>query len=162
MNETSDWQWSEEKTSILFYFMNNPENYGVRLIRSGEHTGNWPVHVSVTDKTGVPIHHWATHSEGAFVFSGSTLVYSLHKPDSNGCTLVGYDLEKREQIWKTELEGAGAIDHSKYRNQINLVVDDQQVTVFGSESLGQYIEKVDLQTGKTVSNVVGTGAGKKF
>ena len=155
MSDETDWQWSDEKASILYYFMQNPENYGVKLIRSSQESKNWPVHVVVTSKSGVPIWTWESHHKGAFVFSGSILVYSLHSPDSCGCTLVGYDLEKKEQRWKSGLKAAGSVPHSKYRNQINLSVEGKLVTVFGSESNGQYIETVELATGKTVSHSLG-------
>ena len=46
-----------------------------------------------------------------------------------------------------------SIDHFEYSNSVNLdILNNDAVRVFGNESVGKYLEIVDLKTGKTVGH----------
>ena len=155
------WRWTERDSNIMSYLMRGSDTYDVRLSRSAAETDRRLIQAEVSLK-GQPVFNWETHEEGTFVFSGDTLVYSNHSSIATGCEILAVDLASGETLWATQLKGAGTIEHSKYRNRINLLVRDGKVVIYGNESGGQYIEKLDLQSGEMVSNTLGTKEGNRF
>ncbi len=96
---------------------------------------------------------WEGHHRSVFALQGDVLVYAAFHPSSSGCALVAFDLKAQKQLWKTDLMGLGPIRHFRYSNSVNLdIINNDAVRVFGSESAGQYLEIVDLKTGKTVGH----------
>lgn len=156
------WMWFPERASIAYSLLNKPAGYGVQLARPAEWAANGnrvQVKIVKAEKT---IHQWDTHFGGAFVFSGSTLVYSNHLEAAPGCELIAWDLESGKQLWATSLKAVPAGPTSRYRNQINLKIQDDEIIVYGDESRGQYIEKVDLETGKTIYHSLGPDQNQRF
>ena len=156
------WRFFPDYASILYYLENKPKGFEVQILRPAEwDRGGRKMQVKIL-KEGKAIHKWDSHTEGAFVFVGSTVVYSDHHPNAPGCRLIAWDLKESKQLWATSLKAVPALDTSQYQNQINMTIEEGQITVFGNESYGQYIETVDLKSGKTTSHLLGTREGQRF
>ena len=78
------------------------------------------------------------------------LLRGVH-PHSTGCGVVAVDLQTGEQLWRHQLKGLGPINHSQYRNQVVLEIDESTVRVLGKESAGRSVEYVDRDSGRTVA-----------
>jgi hypothetical protein len=152
-----EWRWHESEANIAAYLVQSPARYEVRLVRKdrkGDYDG-LTVQVFDGDKLA---HHWESDAAEAFVFSGTTLIYTEHRQTMPGCTLIAFDLKKQQEIWRKSLTGLSKIggrSWSAYRNRVALSLQRKKVVVYGNELHGQYIEAVDLKTGETISNTVG-------
>lgn len=122
----------------------------MELIRKKNKFGE--ITIRVVDE-GKELHAWEGHYRAVFSLSGDALVYTDFLPSRTGCALVAYDLKKQKQLWKTDLKGLGPIAHFGYTNAVNLeIINNETARVFGNEDAGQYLEYVDLKTGKTVGH----------
>jgi hypothetical protein len=113
---------------------------------------------------GEEIIAWRAHSASVFVRHGDMLYYADFHPNATGCAIVAYNLQRREELWKTPLLGRGPVSHSMYTNRVNLKVDRNRLIVFGDEASGRYIEILNAATGRTVAHRVirgrnGTASG---
>ena len=154
------WKWSDGRASIMHSFMNASSQYQTQLVRRP--MAGWrEIQVQITNGKETLL-KWKTHDHGAFVFSDSIVIYAKFSVISSGCELRAYDLDKQKEIWRKQLRGIGLIDHSKYRNMINLEIRKDVVVVYGNEMAGQYIEVRRLENGELVSNQVGTEKFKRF
>jgi hypothetical protein len=84
--------------------------------------------------------------------SEKILYFADYSPYSDGCLLVAYDLRTGKELWKAQLKGIGAVDHSVYSNRINMDLDESVVRVAGREAGGNYVEVVDRKTGRTIAH----------
>lgn len=91
-------------------------------------------------------------NEAAIVVRGSTVFVAYYCAISSGARLFALDLQTGKERFVTQLQGLGPIDHSKYSNHVVLKIQDGFVVVFGNEAAGRYIEVVDPNRGKTLSN----------
>jgi hypothetical protein len=146
------WSWSAERASVSDSFLKFPNTYQVELIRKKNKYGEITIRLLDDGKELVA---WEGHYRSVFALNGDVLVYAAFHPSSTGCAVVAYDLKNRKQLWKADLKGIGPIDHFRYSNSVNLtIINNNAVEVFGKESAGQYLEIVDLKTGKTVGHRV--------
>jgi hypothetical protein len=105
-------------------------------------------------RDGKVVHAFDGHLRTAFAVRNDVLYYAAFHPSISGCAVVAFDLRKNKRLWRTELEGLGAVDHSEYSNAVNLDLEKWAVCVHGQERAGNYIEFVDLRSGKTVGHKV--------
>ena len=145
----------------MSYLLRGSEKYDISLIRPAGKPNRWLIN-AIVFQDGRELHRWQSHHEGTFTIVGDILVYSIHSPIATGVQITAYDLSVGKIQWQTHLKGVGPVSHSKYRNQINLVVNDGVVTVYGKESSGHYIEKLNLSSGELISNTLGTKEGNTF
>src|SRR5262245_44370481 len=148
------WEWQEDQASVGYSFRRYQGAFQLELVRTGNHVGDDRVRF-VAD--GKEVYAWRGHYATAFVVSrdDSLLYYADYHPSSSGCRLVAVDLCTGKVRWKSDLEGLGPIDHSKYRNKVTLdLLEDGVLCVRGNESAGNYVEFVDGRTGKTVGHKV--------
>jgi hypothetical protein len=104
-------------------------------------------------RAGKALYDWEGHSETVFIVTGDVLYYTNHHPNASGCQLIAIDLESGKQMWKKDLKGLGPISHFRYRNQVNLDLEDgDTLRVFGRESAGGYVELVNRKSGNTIGN----------
>ncbi len=101
-------------------------------------------------REGQPVYSWEGHAYSVFVLADNVLYWRTSCPRARVCAVIAYDLKGGKQLWKTHLWGVPVAAHSRYKNRINLEIDDRHVIVYGNESFGRYIEILDLGTGKTV------------
>src|ERR1017187_2451041 len=144
------WSWSAERASVGDSFLKFPNTYQVELIRKKNKYGEITIRLLDDGKELVA---WMGHYRWVFTLNGDVLVYAAFHPSSTECAVVAYDLKNRKQLWKANLQGLGPISHFRYSNAVNLeIINNDAVRVFGNESAGQYLEIVDLKTGKTVGH----------
>jgi hypothetical protein len=143
------WQWSEERASAPSAAKRLTGRYGADI----ERRDNFNVVLRIV-KDGAVVHFFDGHLGTVFAVRDDVLYYADFQPSGSGCAVVAYDLRKQKQLWKTHLKGLGGVDHSKYHNAVNLDLERYSVCVRGKESAGNYIEFVDLRTGKTVGHKV--------
>lgn len=104
-------------------------------------------------KFGKTLLDWEGHTETVFVIAGDAFYVTGQHQYSSGCQVVAVDLTTGKQLWKTALKGLGPIAHTRYRNHVNIALDDAEtLRIFGRESAGGYVEFVDRMSGKTVGN----------
>src|SRR5262245_8439742 len=142
------WGWSADAASLKVCADALPKPWRVEA-----KFDEWRRGVITISKDGQVLHTWPGHEESVFLLLGDVLYYTAHHPIASGCTLHALSLQTGEALWATHLKGLGPVDHSKYRNQVNLGVEDMQtLRVFGLESYGGYVEYLDRRTGKTVGH----------
>lgn len=148
--DATAWSWSAERASISDSFLKFPNTYQIELIRKKNKYGEITIRLA---DDGKEIVSWEGHYRSAFSLNGDVLVYADFYPSRTGCSLVAYDLKNKKKLWKIDLQGLGPIDHFRYSNSVNLdIINNGAVRIFGNECAGQYLEIVDLKTGKTVGH----------
>jgi hypothetical protein len=144
------WEWSEERAGPEASAKRLPAPYKAEV----EPPGTWGDTVIRIVKHGAVVHYFRGNYRTAFAVRDDILYYADLDPICSGCAVIAYDLRKHRQLWKAQLTGLGGVCHSKYRNAVNLSLEKYAVCVRGKESAGNYIEFVDLRTGKTVGHKV--------
>jgi hypothetical protein len=148
--DSTVWSWSAERASVTDSLLRFSKDYQVELIRPKNRFGEITIRLLDNGKEVVA---WEGHYRSVFTSNGNVLVYAVFGPSRTGCAVVAYDLKSQKQLWKTDLKGIGPIDHFQYSNSVNLeIINNDAVRVFGNETAGQYLEIVDLKTGKTVGH----------
>lgn len=148
--DATAWTWVAERASVSDSFLKFPNTYQVELIRKKNKYGE--ITIRIVDD-GNELVAWEGHHRSVFFLSGDVVVYADFHPSRTGCSIVAFDLKKQKQLWKTALKGLGDISHFRYSNSVNLtIINNDAIQVFGQESAGQYLEIVDLKTGKTVGH----------
>jgi hypothetical protein len=139
-----------ERASVGDSFLKFPNTYQVEMIRKKNKYGE--VTIRLLDD-GKELVAWEGHPRSVFSLNGDVLVYAEFPTRSSGCSVVAFDLKTKKQLWKTSLKGLGPISHFGYSNSVNMeIINNDAVRVFGNETAGQYLEIVDLKTGKTVGH----------
>jgi hypothetical protein len=99
------------------------------------------------------------HRGSVFRATGNILYFAHFGRAACGCTVAAYDLRTGNKIWETELSAVGKPAHSVYSNQITMGVSTLEevteegkgtITICGRESYGDYVETLDLKTGKVL------------
>jgi len=107
------------------------------------------------------------------VFCGSkhVLYFAQFSMSSEGCRVIAFDTTTGAKVWQHDLEAAGNdMDHSAYSNRVIMQVgtehpgedgkklfsDEEQdkgtLIITGSEVAGDYIEVLDMKTGRTLAH----------
>jgi hypothetical protein len=68
--------------------------------------------------------------------------------------VTALDAATGEPVWSTRLRGLGPVEHSKYRNRVQIALDPdgQSLSVYGFESSGRYTEQLALVTGERLAH----------
>jgi hypothetical protein len=146
--DEAPWEWSDERATAAESAKRVKGNYKAEVEALGMF-GNVLLRFV---KDGAIVHFFEAHQGTVFAVRDDVLYYANFHPSSSGCEVVAFDLRKKKQLWKTALKGLGPIKHFKYHNAVNLDLEKYAVCVRGKESAGNYIEFVDLKTGKTVGH----------
>jgi hypothetical protein len=146
--DRTEFHWRAEESSVLYSLSQMPHEYNFRLDYDPAKHG---MAFSFLKSQKV-IFTFKGHKHSVFKMHGEVLYYPVFHFSSSGCQIVAYDLKRGKELWKTSLKGIGPVQHSAYRNLITLDVNDDVVTVNGHESLGDYIEFLDRNSGKTVGH----------
>jgi len=148
--DATAWSWSAERANVGDSFLKLTNTYQVELIRKKNKYGE--VTIRLLDD-GKELVAWEGHIRSVFSLNGDVLVYAEFPTSSSGCSVVAFDLKTKKQLWKTSLKGLGPISHFGYSNSVNMeIINNDAVRVFGNETAGQYLEIVDLKTGKTLGH----------
>ena len=107
---------------------------------------------------GKKVYEWPLPAPSTFFIDSNCVVYHAVFPRDSGCEVVAYDLKAGKLLWRTRLKamkdnpsrgGAGGFRANKVRLEH---VNNEVLAVYGDENDGQYVEIVDLKTGKTVGH----------
>jgi outer membrane protein assembly factor BamB len=144
------WDWNENRTWLNYCIQEQLKGFEVEL--------KYPVEREFArvnlriERDGKEVFSYAAHDHTVFERIGDTIYVAEFSPIATGCKLIAYNLKDKKQLWNTTLQGLGEIDHSKYMNRVMLQEVDGDIVVFGNESQGRYIERVDAVSGKTKEN----------
>jgi hypothetical protein len=142
------WQFSKKAASPAASAKALPKPYEADVTVNDP----WRANLGIK-KSGKVLYEWQGHAETVFVVTGDVLYYTDHDQTSTGCQVVAVDLTNGKRLWKVRLKGLGPITHTRYRNQVNIGLEDvDTLRIFGRESAGGYVELVDRHKGKTVAN----------
>jgi hypothetical protein len=142
------WRWVESPARLLDCVEDYRGPLQLDVVRRQGADG-WHVRFLEKDRE-LHARDWPAHL--AFRVEGDVLYYPEYERIASGCALVAYDLKAGKQLWRTGLRGLGPVGHSRYRNEVDLAVADGVVTVYGRESAGRYVERVDATTGRTLDH----------
>ena len=85
---------------------------------------------------------------------GDGRVSARYHPWGSGGSVAAYDLKTGRQLWHSPLKGIGAVEHSAYRNLVNMGLGPTAVSIQGHESYGDYLEILDRESGKRLAHRV--------
>lgn len=100
---------------------------------------------------------WRTQLDEPFRGAAATLVrdqllYVAHySPIATGVKIYALAMEGGKLQWKRTPRGLGPIEHSGYRNKVELSHIEGHLVVRGEESSGRYVEVLDPRTGRPVA-----------
>lgn len=149
--DDTKWEWVPERATVLYSILNYHGDYQVEMVKKPNTFGELTIRFTKDGKEGLVL---SGHHATTFVGKDGILYYADYHGSANGCTLVGYDLANKKVLWKTPLKGIGPIAHFGYSNAVVVELLGDAVKVIGHEASGNYVEFVDLKTGKTVGNKV--------
>ena len=89
-----------------------------------------------------------------FRTTGDTLFGAAFAPESCGCVVIAVDLASGREIWQTRLNAVGLIPHSAHSNCVIMNLGLEGLEIVGSESHGDYWERLDPATGRTIAHRV--------
>ena len=145
------WDWPKDKAHLKYCC----EHYkGAFELENEEEGEGRETLVTFKDKEGKKVFSFLAHNQTVFVESNNIVYYANYTPHSTGCTLIAYDLKAGKELWKTGLKGLGRIAHFQYHNAVALDIKEGALRILGNEAAGQYVEFVDMKTGKTVGHKV--------
>ena len=150
--EKTPWAWPLETATPKACTLQFGGLYEVEITEAKDATSAPLIQIR---KDGREIVAWRAHAASVFVRGGDVLYYADFSPHSSGCSIVAYHLRHGE-LWKTPLWGIGPLGQSMYANRVNVKLDGNHLVVYGDKSAGQYIELVDVRTGRIVGKRSGT------
>jgi hypothetical protein len=149
------WQWSDEKASLTYSVKQHLQDSDVEVISGKEFYTPIKIRTNKDQQVLYSIDgHLRGHQSIVFTRWKETLFLAEYCPIATGCEVVALDLKTGKTYWKSRLFGTGPTPlwHSKYSNHINIETDGKRVIVYGNEDDGQYVEHLDINTGKTLGN----------
>ncbi len=144
--EKTAWAWPAETATPEACVRQFGAGYEVEISEAKDASSTPMIQIR---KDGRDIVAWPAHMASVFLRAGDVLYYAEFSPHSSGCSIVAYHLRHGE-TWKTPLFGLGPLGQSMYTNRVNMKLDGNHLIVYGDESAGQYIELVDVLTGRIV------------
>jgi hypothetical protein len=151
--DETNWEWARKKAVLTYCQKRYKGEYKLEVTATDEYPmGNSLV--SFKDKMGREAFSFAGHYWTVFVEEKNVVYYADFDPIATGCTIIAHDLKANKGLWKTKLKGLGPTVHSKYSNAVVLDIKDGALRVLGHEDNGNYVEFVDMKTGKTVGHRV--------
>jgi len=153
--DSAKFEWSKEQASILYSLSQYSGSDEIHLIYDPKWRSGRPVPLTIRIvRGGKVIFSQRGHEATVFKVVANIIYYADFLPGASGCAVVAYDLKKQKRLWRNNLQGVGPVYHSKYFNSVTLNADDNVVVVHGHEMVGDYVEYVDMKSGKTVGHRV--------
>lgn len=91
-------------------------------------------------------------SGGYLILEYGHLFAASYSPIASGAKVFALDPEDGHILWQTDVRGLGNVNHSQYRNRVQLRAAWGTVTAYGNESNGRYVEAFDVTTGRMLHN----------
>ena len=114
----------------------------VRIVKVGTEGTAWSVDLPGQGLDG-----------GFLLLVGSRLFVAQHSHIASGARVYALDAQTGAMQWQADVYGLGPVDHSKYRNRVQLDADEHALLVYGDEAQGRYVEALSLETGKMLGNL---------
>lgn len=150
-----------QQNTAPFHFNVDEANARYSLKQS---EGKWPVQTIEAPGSGNLVFQFTCkdkqrlsvegHGQSVFRIANDTLFFAHFVPTRTGCAVAAYDLDTCKELWRTKLEGLGNISHEQYRNRVTMDLSNNDVSIRGNETYGDYIEVLDQKTGKQVAHKV--------
>ena len=144
--DSASWGWEVEKASPFWGISQAGEKYSIVMVSKPNDRYNLTFKVLLGEKEA---YTWLGHVNSVFRIQEDRLYYARFHPISSGGSVVAVDLKTGKELWDSPLQGIGLVEHSAYRNLMNLDANLEVVWVWGNE-MGRYLEYKDVTTGKTV------------
>src|SRR5215510_10083738 len=141
------WGWEVEKASPFWGISQAGEKYSIVMVSKPNDRYNLTFKVLLGEKE---VYTWLGHVNSVFRVQEDRLYYARFHPIGSGGNVVAVDLKTGKELWDSPLQGIGLVEHSAYRNLINLDANIEVVWVWGNETMGRYLEYKDAATGRTV------------
>jgi hypothetical protein len=151
MAEETKWEWAPERAQLPWYLARHQGAYRVDVDGKPDAFGSVTIRFSKDDR---PVFTLVAHHAMGFVVKDHVLYFTEYCRSATGCVLIAYDLANRKELWKAHLKGLGPINHFDYLNHVALELTGNAVKVLGHETAGDYVEFVDLRSGKTAGHKV--------
>lgn len=159
--------WQKRLDQMTFTF---PETSAGLLFSLAQYRGDCKVHMIFDPKAsdfafkfergGVDVVALRGHSGSVFRNAGNVLFFGHFTSSSSGCSVAAYDLNTGEKLWATRLRAIGNPPHLAYSNEVTMTLPslekdgERVVLITGRETLGDYIEVLDLATGDILANKI--------
>ena len=143
------WGFSDAADNPLFCMRRAGTDYDVWIIRQAKDRHALTIKIIKDDRA---VYQWKGHKHSVFRIQGDRLYYAEFHYSSTGGNVVAVDLSKGNELWRSPLKALGGIEHSAYLNRMTIDANDEVVSIYGNESMGQYLEFKDVRTGKTVGH----------
>ena len=149
--EKLEWRWSKEKANL-------PKALGQHLKDFDFYINNYPPFESFTVRRksdGKLLYfnkRWERETANIARWK-DTLFVAEYCPKTTGCRVVAVDLASGKTVWTTGLRGIELRAHFGYNNSVFIETDGKSVTIHGNESMGRYVERLDIKTGRMIANV---------
>lgn len=135
-----------EKANPLHCAKRIAQSYDVNLLVSKE-----GINITV-QKEGKALYSFTGHQFTVFTLFKEIFVYVDYDISLPGGRVIAVDLATGKKLWTAELEAAPPQRHSTYGNIINIEPRPGRVIIRGAETNGNYVEDLDLKTGKQLSH----------
>jgi len=145
--DSADWGWEAPRANPFWGIGWAGAKYSIVMASEPDDRDKITFKVLLGDKE---VYSWRGHMNTVFRILENRLYYARFHPSGSGGRVVAVDLSTGKELWDSPLQGIGLIQHSTYRNQMNLDANFEVVWVWGRESMGRYLEYKDVTTGKTV------------
>jgi PQQ-like domain len=149
------WRWADHGRGRMHWderrLIHGPGQVQYELVEEDE-----LVRVTRTDAAGKQgwVREFPVQSvAGGVIALREPLLYVATFPHiDSGCTVEALRVATGESAWSTPLTALGPVEHIKYSNEVQMTLAGDQLVVYGLEIQGRYIEVLDPDTGKTLSN----------
>lgn len=154
----TNWQWDDRYTSLLWCAVTSHSDCIISITsRPPRHSDI--IDIDIHNKDGIAIYQWKGHPFTVFEINNNVLYYANYNYTASGGEIVAIDLSSGKEIWRHRIKGLGPIAHSVYSSRIILNVEKDEVVIYGSESYGRYIERIDRANGQIVNTEIIDSAG---
>ena len=148
--KNAQFDWIDGRADLFYSLQSLPSGFTVQITYQSDNKYFFKITFM---RDGDRLLEFTGHKGTALCVNGNVLYYTDFNRTSTGCALVAFDLAKKKQLWKTRLKGVGGISHSRYVNSVILHPPWRGgIIVKGRESFGDYIEIVDLGSGRSLVN----------
>jgi len=152
--DETPWKWEPAKASLAYCVAHVLPNYQVEIIRPPSKTflPDHRLKIRILDN-GREVYSCGAHWRTVFTQVGQERLFVAQFGTTfDGCTIVAVDLKKGKELWHSRLKATSPRMYSKFSNRVTIETDRKVLTVHGHESFGDYLEFVDVESGKTLGH----------
>jgi len=152
-NETP-WKWDPAKASLAYCVAHVLPNYQIEIIRppSNNFLPEDRLTIRILDN-GREVYRYGAHWQTVFTEVGQDRLFvAQFATAADGCTIVAVDLKRGKELWRARLKATSPRVYSKFSNRVTIETDGKVLTVHGHESFANYVEFVDVESGKTLGH----------